>query len=594
MEICLELAQQLSPSRTARERAIAARTLLHLLEEGNESSEAATANANANTNANANANAGEALIRPIDVVLADCVPSLLHAAQTPARSASSLAPDARTTPPAVIDMADAALLLLSHLCSAGLATLQEHGWHVDDDGTGRGRPLFINPATGESQRTPPDLATAIFGDQLPSSDEWALTLLFELSTITSPYANPLDGSLCWPARIRFHEAETNKFTSTKDNTPLPHKLAVTVVDVAQDDDEDDDDDSDAGKETQLTFTRHLVLGPWHGIPSFRETEIDLDHPPPGSHLESWYTCAMVCTQFLATRKPGRGKCLLIGLGGGAMASFIGRHWPGINVEAIEVDPRIVKVAERWFGVKCEPTLLQAEQGDGELGQGADEPQHFRIDQDSRATFVRVTNAESFVNGAIKDLECRYDVILLDVYTRGKFPAALINDEFFSKLAKLLKNRKDDGIDGSIIVNAGVGLDRTRVEDLVRKYMPVTKVLLDANASSRSDDDNENSVVVGMSGGANQEGSLNISPQEWKRRATEVHANWPEAPLPPFELRTAIFAPNDEIMLAWSANSMIVEEDDGSGENIAVEAAEGKSFDKVEMLEKDDPAFSMFD
>ncbi|KAI9352808.1 hypothetical protein BDR26DRAFT_929323 [Obelidium mucronatum] len=572
MDICLELAQQLGPARTPRERSVAARTILQLLE--------SSASDDANT---------DKIIRPIDVILADCIPSLLHAAQTPARSAKSLAPDPTVTPQNVIDMADAALLLLGHLCSAGLQTLQDAGWHVDDDGTGRGRPIYVNPATGESQQNPPDLALSIFGDQLDPKDYWALTLLFELSTITSPYANPIDGTLCWPARIRFHEPETNQYTPTNDKTPLPHKLAMTIVDVAQDDDEDeDDDDNEDGKETQLAFTRHLVLGPWHGIPSFRETEVDLDHPPPGSHLESWYTCAMVCAGFLGTRKAGRGKCLLVGLGGGAMASFVGRYWPGVNMEAVEIDPRVVKVAERWFGVKCEPSMLKRE--DGVLGDGADEPQHFKVDEAARPANVRVTNAESFVLGAVSDLECRYDVILLDVYTRGEFPPALVNDKFFKSLTKLLKTKENDGWDGALVINAGVGEDRTKVEGLVKGCMPVVKTLLDANASSRMDDDNENAVVVGMAAGADGNGILDISPKEWKRRATEVQETWPDAPLPPFELRAAIHAPNDEIMLGWAGNSMLDEGDD----NADRPAKKSKRPEDVELLAKDDPAFAMFD
>ncbi|KAJ3073216.1 hypothetical protein HDU98_001974 [Podochytrium sp. JEL0797] len=567
MDICLELAQQLGPARTPRERATAARTLLELLE-------------------HANANPEEpAVIRAIDVILADCVPSLLHAAQTPVRSAKSLQPDPTVTPQNVIDMADAALLLLGHLCSAGLETLSAAGWHVDDDGTGRGRPLYVNPTTAESQQTPPDLAAQLFGDLLPAKDHWALTLLFELSTITSPYANPMDGSLCWPARIRFHEPETNTYTKTTDSTPLPPKLAMTVVDVAQDDDDEEDDPSEEGHETQLAFTRHLVLGPWHGIPSFRETEIDLDHPPPGSHLESWYTCAMMCTAFLGTRKPGRGKVLLVGLGGGAMASFAGRYWPGMRVEAVEIDARVVKVAERWFGVCCEPSQLG--EADGVLGDGGDEPQHFKMDPAARAASVRVTNALAFVGGAVRDLECRYDVVLLDVYTRGEFPEQLVNAEFFGQVKQLLKTKENDGWDGVVVVNAGVGEDRRRVEELMKGCMPVVKTLLDVNASSRMDDDNENAVVVGMA-----VDGVDISPAEWKRRAEEVKTTWPDAPLPPFEMRAAIPAPNDEIMLGWAGNSMLEEEDEPvEGEP---NFKKSKRPEEVEKLAKDDPAFSMFD
>ncbi|KAJ3353944.1 hypothetical protein HDU83_006149 [Entophlyctis luteolus] len=602
-QTCLELAQLIAPSRPVRERGASMRRLVQLLSAESTSSTTGSQPA--------------ADIRPIDVVLADCVPSLLHAAQLPVRSASSLAPDPARTPQTVIDLADDALVALGLLCTAGTQLLEQHGWHVDDDGTGRGRPIYINPSTGESQPTPPDLGSAAHDLLDDPSDAWALALLFELSTISSPYANPVDGSLCWcsrqPARIRFHEPETNEYTPTANNLPLPRKLAMTVVDVAQDDDDDEEDDDDNGENGDsrlLAFTRHLVLGPWHGIPSFRETEVDLDHPPPGSHLEAWYTCAMACMQFLAARKAGRAKVLLVGLGGGALASFSARHWPGMRVEAVELDSRVVRVAERWFGVKCEPSQLT--DVDGVLGDGFDEPKHFVADDGDtgddgpaeplRPTHVRITSAEAFVAGAVRDPECRYDVILVDVYTRGGFPESLATAEFFGGLKKLLKTNASDDFDGTLVVNAGVGATRERIEALVRGCMPVVKVLVDAHMPATvTEEDSENAVVVGMQlrpggGQAVEEGTVDISPREWAARARVVRETWPHAPLPPFELHSAVHGPNGEVMIAWAANSMLGGRDatGNSDDDDSKPAASDARRKEVSMMDKNDDAFGLFD
>ncbi|KAJ3027049.1 UNVERIFIED_CONTAM: hypothetical protein HDU68_004585 [Siphonaria sp. JEL0065] len=111
------------------------------------------------------------------------------------------------------------------------------------------------------------------------------------------------------------------------------------------------------------------------------------------------------------------------------------------------------------------------------------------------------------------------------------------------------------LDGALVVNAGVGEDGSKVEALAKGCMPVVKTLLDVNASRRMDDDNENAVVIRMAAGASNGGVLDIS-TEWNRRALEVKETWPDAPLPPFELRTVIQAPNDEIMLGWAGNSLL--------------------------------------
>jgi spermidine synthase len=60
-----------------------------------------------------------------------------------------------------------------------------------------------------------------------------------------------------------------------------------------------------------------------------------------------YTQAMFASLLF---RPVQERCLIIGLGGGAMVRFLNRHLPETRVDAVEIDPAIVDVASRFFGV----------------------------------------------------------------------------------------------------------------------------------------------------------------------------------------------------------------------------------------------------
>ena len=55
--------------------------------------------------------------------------------------------------------------------------------------------------------------------------------------------------------------------------------------------------------------------------------------------------------YLFEPKPER--VLIVGLGGGAMVHFLKRHDPGVKVDVVEIDPAVVKVADKFFGVRTE-------------------------------------------------------------------------------------------------------------------------------------------------------------------------------------------------------------------------------------------------
>lgn len=76
-----------------------------------------------------------------------------------------------------------------------------------------------------------------------------------------------------------------------------------------------------------------------------ETIVDLEKP---HHLLAPYTQTMFVSWLF---QPEQKKVLMIGLGGGAMVLFLRKHAPKTNADVVEIDPEVVKIAEKYFGVK---------------------------------------------------------------------------------------------------------------------------------------------------------------------------------------------------------------------------------------------------
>ncbi len=50
-------------------------------------------------------------------------------------------------------------------------------------------------------------------------------------------------------------------------------------------------------------------------------------------------------------QPKQSKVLIVGLGGGSMVHFLQKHDPTVAVDAVEIDPVVVQLAERFFNLK---------------------------------------------------------------------------------------------------------------------------------------------------------------------------------------------------------------------------------------------------
>jgi len=94
--------------------------------------------------------------------------------------------------------------------------------------------------------------------------------------------------------------------------------------------------------------------------------------------------------------PDPKRVLVVGLGGGAIPSFLHRHYPQTQIDAVEIDPVVVEVAKQFFG--------------------------FREDATQKAY---VQDGRQF----IEERPNAYDVIFLDAFSSEEIPYHLTTREF---------------------------------------------------------------------------------------------------------------------------------------------------------------------
>lgn len=124
-------------------------------------------------------------------------------------------------------------------------------------------------------------------------------------------------------------------------------------------------------------------------------------------------------------KPDAKRVLIVGLGGGSAVKRIWRDYPDVHVDAVEIDPAVVKAAERFFA----------------------------IPEDDRINIV-VEDGRRF----LRDTEHTYDIIFMDAYHADALPAHLTTREFFSEAKEKLS---PGGVMAYNIIGAVEG-DRSRV------------------------------------------------------------------------------------------------------------------------------------
>ena len=131
----------------------------------------------------------------------------------------------------------------------------------------------------------------------------------------------------------------------------------------------------------------------------RQSVVDPEDP---GHLEMPYM--RVALAGLALCEQPR-RILVVGLGGGALPSFLRVHYPDAAIDAVEIDPQVLDVAKRLFGFR-EDARMRAYVGDG----------------------------REFIE---KARESSYDVIVLDAFGAHSVPRRLTTLEFLQAVRRAL-------------------------------------------------------------------------------------------------------------------------------------------------------------
>ncbi len=133
----------------------------------------------------------------------------------------------------------------------------------------------------------------------------------------------------------------------------------------------------------------------------------------------------------AVRPHGRPlrRALALGLGGGAWPRLLLATQPQVQVDAVEIDPVVVELAQAFFALPASPRL------------------HVTIDDAAR--FIERPEVRAR----------RYDLIFLDAFSADSMPAALSTPAFLRGLRRLLA---DDGV---LMVNVALA-DRSTADAVI--------------------------------------------------------------------------------------------------------------------------------
>ena len=141
-----------------------------------------------------------------------------------------------------------------------------------------------------------------------------------------------------------------------------------------------------------------------------------------------YSQLMVASLAL-TSEPKRG--LVLGHGGGSLTKWLARYWPTLELDVVEFDPVVVRMAEEYFDYHP--------------------PANHH---------VWVKDGRAFLNATDRT----YDVIWIDAFARHMIPFHLTTVEFFSALRAHLN---PDGVVAVNLASSGEGGDRARATAVVQ-------------------------------------------------------------------------------------------------------------------------------
>ena len=81
---------------------------------------------------------------------------------------------------------------------------------------------------------------------------------------------------------------------------------------------------------------------------FIESRMDLDHP---NSLDLDYSSTMMAGFLL---NPAPKRFMMMGLGGGQISNYLFERFPDMEIDAVDIDPEVVRLAHKYFNVPEHP------------------------------------------------------------------------------------------------------------------------------------------------------------------------------------------------------------------------------------------------
>lgn len=150
-------------------------------------------------------------------------------------------------------------------------------------------------------------------------------------------------------------------------------------------------------------------------------------PGDPDHLELPYAKVAMIGLAMPARVQ---RVLVVGLGGGSLPSFLRKHFPAAEIDAVDIDPEVIKVAKEYFGFR-EDSSMRAHLADG--------------------------------RGFIEAVRRPYDIIFLDAFGSDSVPERLTTMEFLRAVRRALAP------DGVVVGNIWGPYANRLYHSMVRTY-----------------------------------------------------------------------------------------------------------------------------
>lgn len=162
-----------------------------------------------------------------------------------------------------------------------------------------------------------------------------------------------------------------------------------------------------------------------GRDGVRQSLVKLDDP---EYLGLAYT-PVALTGLALCNEPAR-RFLIIGLGGGTLPSFLRKHYPDAEIDAVDINPEVAFAAKNHLG--------------------------FREDERMR---IHIADGRKFVESVRQP----YDAIFLDAFGADAVPAHLTTKEFLSAVRRAVRS------DGVVVGNIWFTATSPPYDSMVHTY-----------------------------------------------------------------------------------------------------------------------------